>query len=68
MHKKAKGLVAVLNRDQRGSYFVEMALVLIGVAMAVFFSASNLSTNGIAPKYSEITTEIQNVDVPDLTP
>jgi Flp pilus assembly pilin Flp len=41
-----------------GSYFVEMALVLVGVALAVFTAASNLSTNGIVPKYNSITTEM----------
>jgi len=66
--QKAKGILTSIHNDEKGSYFVEMALVLIGVALTVFVSASGLSTNGIAPKYTSITTEITNVAVPDLTP
>jgi Flp pilus assembly pilin Flp len=61
-------MFTALYKDQRGSYFVEMALVLIGVALAVFTAASGLANNGVVPKYTAITTEIQNVTVPDLTP
>lgn len=68
MFKKAKGFLGELHNDQKGSYFVEMALVLIGVALAVFTAANTLATSGIVPKYTEITTKIQAVNVPDLTP
>ena len=65
---KFKNLVVELNKDQGGSYFVEMALVLIGVAFVVFTAASGLATNGIVPKYTGMTTEITSVPVPDLNP
>ena len=68
MFKKAKGFFEELHNDQKGSYFVEMALVLIGVALSVFVAAGGLATNGIVPKYTAITTQIQAVTVPDLTP
>jgi hypothetical protein len=66
--KKVRQVLGSLRSGQRGSYFVEMALVLLGVALAVFTSASSLSTEGVVPKYNDITTEIKNVYVPDLTP
>ena len=68
MFKTVKNLTVKLHQDQGGSYFVEMALVLIGVALVVFTSASGLATNGIVPKYTGISTEIQSVSIPDLTP
>jgi len=68
MFQKAKGILNAIHHDQEGSYFVEMALVLIGVGLTVFVAASGLSTNGIVPKYNSISTEIQAVTVPDLTP
>ena len=68
MFKKAKGFIGVLHNDQKGSYFVEMALVLIGVALSVFVAASGLAANGIAPRFNDITTQLQGVTVPDLTP
>lgn len=66
MIKKIKGFAKALHGDEKGSYFVEMALVLIGVALAVFAAASGLATNALVPKYNAITTEIQGVTVPDL--
>jgi len=68
MFQKTKGIFSAIHNDEKGSYFVEMALVLIGVGLTVFVAASGLSTNGIVPKYNSITTEITNVAVPDLTP
>ncbi|MCL6478986.1 MAG: hypothetical protein K6T65_11310 [Peptococcaceae bacterium] len=66
MFQKAKGILAELHQNEGGSYFVEMALVLIGVAFVVFNSAAGLATDGIAPKYDDITTRIQGVTVPTL--
>lgn len=68
MIKKLKCIVNTLHNDQKGSYFVEMALVLIGVALTVFVAASGLSNNAITPKYNGISTEIQSVPVPNLRP
>ena len=64
MFKKAKGFLGELHNDQKGSYFVEMALVLIGVALAVFTAANTLATGGIAPKYTEIKDYILTVHTP----
>lgn len=66
MIKKVGSLVKALHRDEKGSYFMEMALVLIGVALAVFSAANELASNALVPKYNSITTEIQNVTVPNL--
>ncbi|MFZ5632141.1 MAG: hypothetical protein ACOY40_04775 [Bacillota bacterium] len=66
MAHRVKEAVMDLHGDRRGSYFIEMALVVIGVALTVFTAASGLANNGIAPKYSAITQEIQSVTVPDL--
>lgn len=63
-----KSLMSNLHNNQKGSYFVEMALVLIGVALTVFVAASGLSNNAITPKYNGISTEIQSVPVPNLRP
>jgi len=68
MLRNAKAILTAIHKDQKGSYFVEMALVLIGVGLTVFVAASGLSTNGIVPKYNDISTQIQAVSVPDLTP
>lgn len=68
MFSKAKKVFQQLHREETGSYMVEMALVLIGVALATFMAASNLSSGGIVPKYDAIRTEITNVAIPDLTP
>lgn len=68
MFKMAKVFAASIHHDQGGSYFVEMALVLIGVALSVFLAASGLATNGIVPKYEDITNWIDSVDVPEPTP
>jgi hypothetical protein len=66
MFKKAKSILAELHQNEGGSYFVEMALVLIGVAFVVFNAASGLASEGIAPKYTEIQGKIENVTVPNL--
>ncbi|HBV98025.1 MAG: hypothetical protein JL50_01040 [Peptococcaceae bacterium BICA1-7] len=66
MTKKAKKVMVALHEDQGGSYFVEMALVLIGVAFVVFNAASGLANDGIVPKYNNISTQIQGVAVPSL--
>lgn len=66
MVKKVKEMLVALHDDEGGSYFVEMALVLIGVAFVVFTAASGLADDGIVPKYDAISTEIQSVSVPDL--
>ncbi|MCL6479781.1 MAG: hypothetical protein K6T65_15505 [Peptococcaceae bacterium] len=66
MIKKVNEFIGALHRNENGSYFVEMALVLIGVALAVFTAANGLANNAIVPKYNSISTEIQDVDVPDL--
>lgn len=68
MIERAKGLLKGLLADQEGSYMVEMALVLIGVALTVYGAASELSDSAIVPKYGEITRRIENVEVPGLTP
>ncbi len=66
MIKKVRGFAEALHRDEKGSYFVEVALVLIGVALAVFTAANGLASNALVPKYSEITNKISNVSVPNL--
>ena len=68
MFKKAKGFLEVLHRSEEGSYMVEMALVLIGVALTVYAAASGLSNDAIVPTYNSIATELESVEVPDLTP
>ncbi len=57
-----------LYRDENGNYFVEMALALIVITLAIVSNASSMTTTGISPKYTGITTELQGVSVPDLTP
>lgn len=68
MFIKAKRYLANLHNDQSGSYMVEMALVLIGVALTVYGAAAGLSNNAIVPQYNTISTRIQAVNVPSLTP
>lgn len=68
MFQKAKSALSQLHQNQEGSYMVEMALVLIGVALTVYAAASNLSSDALVPTYNEITDNLQEVDVPDLTP
>lgn len=63
---KAKALLVTVHKDRRGSYFIEMALVVIGIALAVFTAASGLASQGIAPTYDEITNKLQNATVPDI--
>lgn len=66
--KKVKNVLLLFHNEEKGSYMVEMALVLVGVALTVFMAASNLSTEGIIPQYEAITDEVKGVAVPDLTP
>ncbi len=66
MIKKIAGLTKVLCRDEKGSYFVEMALMLMGVALVVFLAASELSSDTLVPKYNEISNKINSVQVPNL--
>ena len=68
MFKKAKSLLTGLHKSEEGSYMVEMALVLIGVALTVYAAASGLSNDALVPTYEGITTELESVNVPDLTP
>lgn len=55
-----KGLLASLHRDQGGSVFVEMALLIIGV---VFVVASHMNELGAAlgDKIGDIKTEVEQV-------
>lgn len=66
MLKEVKKLVVALHSDQEGSYFVEMALVVIGVALTVFAAAQGLANNGITPTYNRISTELGTATVPDI--
>jgi hypothetical protein len=68
MKKRFWHLISKLTCEENGSYMVEMALVLVGVALTVFVAASSLSTDGIVPKYESIKNEVLSVPVPDLTP
>jgi Flp pilus assembly pilin Flp len=68
MIKKVKRFIGDLNKDQNGSYMVEAALVMVGVALTVYAAAAGLSNNAIVPKYNGISTQIQSLPVPDLTP
>ena len=68
MYQKAKKFMAKVHKEENGSYMVEMALVLIGVALTVYAAASGLASDAIVPAYDGITTELGSVDVPDLTP
>ena len=64
MFQKAKGILTAIHNDEKGSYFVEMALVLIGVGLTVFVAASGLANNGIVPKYTDIKTYISGINTP----
>lgn len=66
MFKKVKEMLTALHEDQGGSYFVEVALVLIGVAFVVFSAAAGLANDGIVPKYEDISDEIEGATVPTL--
>jgi hypothetical protein len=68
MKNRVCDLIFKLFNEEKGSYMVEMALVLVGVALTVFVAASSLSTDGIVPKYESIKNEVLSVPVPDLTP
>lgn len=68
MIQNAWEMLKKLNRDSSGSYMVEMALVLIGVALTVYGAASGLANNAIVPQYDTITSKIHGVSVPDLVP
>ncbi|KJS02166.1 MAG: hypothetical protein VR68_03910 [Peptococcaceae bacterium BRH_c4a] len=64
MFQKSKEILTAIHHDQKGSYFVEMALVLIGVGLTVFVAASGLANNGIVPKYTDIKTYISGINTP----
>lgn len=63
-----KNFTEKLYKDERGNYFVEMALALIVITLAIVTTAGSLTSQGITPKYNGINTELQSVSVPDLTP
>lgn len=66
MFKEGKEILKALHSHQKGSYFVEMALVVIGVALTVFAAAQGLANNGITPTYNKITQELGNATVPQI--
>ncbi len=55
-----------LHTNQSGSYFVEMALVLIGVALAYLLRPAALLLTASCPSTTAYTTEISNMPVPNL--
>ena len=66
MFKQVKIFLQYLDRDQQGSYFIEMALVVIGVALTVFAAAQSLASEGIAQTYSNIEGKLKDATVPDI--
>jgi Flp pilus assembly pilin Flp len=55
-----KGLFTNLHRDQKGSVFVEMALLIIGVAFVVASHFNELGSS-MGGKIDEIKSQVEQV-------
>ena len=60
------GFFKKLHKNEKGNYFVEIALAMIIIVFVIASSMSDMVDRGIAPKYKGITDKIEDVRVPDL--
>ena len=60
------GFFKKLHKNEKGNYFVEIALAMIIIVFVIAGSISYMVNEGITPKYRDITTEIRGVGVPKL--
>jgi len=58
-----KKLIREIHSNESGQGFIEYGLIIVLIVLALVASTRSLATDGIAPKYGEITTELQNVQV-----
>ena len=62
------GFFKKLHKNEKGNYFVEIALAMIIIVFVIASSMSAMVQQGIVPKYKEITEEIERINVPDINP
>ena len=62
------GFFKKLHKNEKGNYFVEIALAMIIIVLVIASSMSAMVQEGIVPKYDEITDEIRKIEVPGISP
>ena len=62
------GFFKKLHKNEKGNYFVEIALAMIIIVFVIASSMATMVREGSVPKYDEITQEIGEVRVPDISP
>ena len=62
------GFFKKLHKNEKGNYFVEIALAMIIIVFVIAGSISDMVNRGIKPKYTEITNKIERVEVPVVDP
>ena len=60
------GFFKKLHKNEKGNYFVEIALAMIIVVFVIAGSMSKMVQDGIVDKYDKITAEIIKVQVPGI--
>lgn len=60
------GFFKKLHKNEKGNYFVEIALAMIIIVLVIAGNISTMVQQGIVPKYQGITSEIGDVPVPML--
>lgn len=53
-------------KNQKGQAFLENALYIIGSVFVLAGAAFALAKLGVKPKFTDLQTQITNVDVPDI--
>ncbi|HBV99338.1 MAG TPA: hypothetical protein DEF36_20155 [Desulfotomaculum sp.] len=66
MINKVKSLALGIHRDQRGQGVMEYFIVIVTVALIASFYLTNLSSEGIGPKFNELTNKVKNIKLPDM--
>ncbi|SFH33896.1 Flp pilus assembly protein, pilin Flp [Desulfotomaculum arcticum] len=64
--KAIKKMVEKFHKDEKGQTFIEMAFIIILIIIAMYPAVKSLQTEGIQPKYDDITDQLESVTVPDL--
>lgn len=66
MYEKIKELTRRIHREQKGQGVMEYFIVIVTVALIASFYLTNLSSDGIGPKFNELTDKVKNIKLPDM--
>jgi Flp pilus assembly pilin Flp len=66
MFEKVKGLAVKFHREQKGQGVMEYFIVIVTVALIASFYLTSLSSDGIGPKFNELTNKVKSIKLPDM--